>query len=313
MYHYVRDLQHSHHPKLKALDVKLFERQIRYLKKKFSIVKMEEVIDAIIKQNALPENAALLTFDDGYSDHFNHVFPLLRDQDIQGSFFPSGKATKENCVLDVNKIQFTLASAPENEILQTLLEHIETYRKDHALASKEEYWKKYAIANRFDTAEVVFIKSMLQKGLDAPLRKKIADALFKKYVSKKEEQFAKELYLSASQIKLMKKEGMFIGSHGYEHCWLGTLSEEQQKEEIKKSLQFLEELGCSENWVMCYPYGSQNASLIRLLASSGCRAGLTVELGVADLKFNNPFRLPRIDTTDVLKEMAGFQAANIYK
>lgn len=45
MYHYVRDLSHSRYPGIKGLDTDLFKEQITYLKKKFTIVKMEDIID----------------------------------------------------------------------------------------------------------------------------------------------------------------------------------------------------------------------------------------------------------------------------
>ena len=37
----------------------------------------------------------------------------------------------------------------------------------------------------------------------------------------KEEAFSRELYMSMDQIKCMVDCGMHIGSHGYDHYWLG--------------------------------------------------------------------------------------------
>lgn len=46
MYHYVRELRYSRYPAIKGLDYQLFKEQIQYLKKNFSIVTMEDVIEA---------------------------------------------------------------------------------------------------------------------------------------------------------------------------------------------------------------------------------------------------------------------------
>ena len=35
----------------------------------------------------LPPNPVILTFDDGYAEHYNYVFPLLRDFGMTGTFF----------------------------------------------------------------------------------------------------------------------------------------------------------------------------------------------------------------------------------
>ena len=72
MYHYVRDLKASRYPEIKGLDYKSFQEQTLWLKKHFEIIKIEDLIAAYDEQTSLPENAALLTFDDGYIDHYTY-------------------------------------------------------------------------------------------------------------------------------------------------------------------------------------------------------------------------------------------------
>ena len=79
MYHYTRDLAHSRYPGIKGLDVTLFRDQIRFFKEHFTIVRMEQVTEAIREGTALPEDAVLLTFDDGYIDHYTFAFPILEE------------------------------------------------------------------------------------------------------------------------------------------------------------------------------------------------------------------------------------------
>ena len=92
MYHYVRDLKNSRFPEIKGLDTRLFEAQIEYLTRNYNVVPMEEVVDCIENKSKLPPNSALLTFDDGYSDHYLNVLPILLKYKIQGSFYPPAKA-----------------------------------------------------------------------------------------------------------------------------------------------------------------------------------------------------------------------------
>ena len=44
---------------------------------------LEDVIAAVQGKDVLPPNAALLTFDDGYRDHYDHVFPMLAESGLQ--------------------------------------------------------------------------------------------------------------------------------------------------------------------------------------------------------------------------------------
>ena len=64
MYHYTRDLSHSRYPNIKGLDLPLFREQIQFFKKNFSIITMEEAIEASKGNAPLPERALLLTFDE---------------------------------------------------------------------------------------------------------------------------------------------------------------------------------------------------------------------------------------------------------
>ncbi len=53
----------------------------------------------------------MLSFDDGYAEHFRDVVPLLRDAQLTAVFFPAAWSLIDRRVLDVNKIQFVLAAA----------------------------------------------------------------------------------------------------------------------------------------------------------------------------------------------------------
>ena len=93
MYHYTRDLKHSRYPEIKGLDKELFKNQIEFMKNSFNVVTMEQVLENIQGEgmHGLPENALLLTFDDGYADNYTVAYPILEEYGLQGSFFYSRK------------------------------------------------------------------------------------------------------------------------------------------------------------------------------------------------------------------------------
>ncbi|MEK6882400.1 MAG: polysaccharide deacetylase family protein [Nanoarchaeota archaeon] len=304
MYHYVRDLKHSRYPEIKGLDINLFKEQLQYIRTYYNVIKMRDVFESLKRNYTLPKNSLLLTFDDAYKDHFEFVFPVLDALGIQGSFFPPGKAISEHRVLDVNKIHFILASVENKEpVIKDLYSLLDTYRNEYNLDQNEDYFNKLAIANRFDTSEIVFIKRMLQKILPEKLRNIILNNLFSKYVSKDEEAFSRELYMNIDQLKCMLRHGMYIGSHGWNHYWLDTLSRDQQEQEIKLSLNFLQNVGCdTSEWAMCYPYGATNDSLISLLKRYNCKLALSTEVGLVNSANDDPFTYKRLDTNDLPKD-----------
>ena len=196
MYHYVRELPYTRYPKIKGLLVSEFKDQLRYLKKYYTFVTVDECIDVLESGGSgdFPSNAALLTFDDGYIDHFTAVFPTIEAYGIQGCFFPPAKAILDSEVLDVNKIQFLLAATPNIEyLLEDIFNILNKYRTEWKLKSNEYYYSKLAKKTRFDQKEVVFIKRLLQTELDKEIRKTITCELFKKYITIDEQTFAHEL------------------------------------------------------------------------------------------------------------------------
>lgn len=304
MYHYVRQLNNSRYPSIKGLATDHFKEQIAYLKKYYNPISAYNLMDAIEFGSELPPKPLLLTFDDAYIDHFTEVFPVLDKEKLSGCFFPPAKCILENQVLDVNKIHFILACVPDksflvNYIYQSLDQNYLSYH----LGSKKFYWQKYGVPSRYDAAEVMFVKHMLQRELPEKLRNILTDELFKKFVSNDEEAFSKELYMSTDQIACLQKNNMYIGSHGYDHYWLDSISEAAQKEEIDLSLKFLGKVGSdTQRWIMCYPYGAYNESLLTLLQERNCLVGLTTKVGIADLKQNDPLTFPRLDTNDLPKD-----------
>lgn len=299
MYHYTRDLIHSRYPEIKGMDFALFRKQLEFFSKNFNVVRMEDVIAAISVGKKLPENALLLTFDDGYIDHYTYAFPLLEEFGFQGSFFIPGKTFTTHQLLDVNKIHYILASANIYNLMEDVLELMNYYRgREFDYASNDELINIYAVANRFDCKETIFVKRILQTVLPEKLRNKISSELFEKYVGVSEERLAYELYMTEEQIRTMKRHGMFIGLHGYDHYWLGNLPEEKMREDIDKAIESLNEFINPNSWVMNYPYGSYNQSVLDYIKSKGAVVGLTTEVGVADLLSDNALKLSRLDCND---------------
>ncbi len=299
MYHYVRDLKYSRFPGIKGLDYDLFKQQLEFFKNNFQVVTMEEVIAAYNENYKLPERALLLTFDDGYIDHYLYVMPMLKEYEMQGSFFVQGQSFLEHTLLDVNKVHFILASKNTRIIMEDLLKKMEYYRGgEYCFPSNEKLFEKYAVANRFDSKETIFIKRMLQLALPEKLRTEISSKMFEEHVGISEEVFARELYLNYDQMKCMKKNGMFFGLHGYGHYWMNRLSPDELEEDISKALTCMDKLIDSKCWVMNYPYGSYSDNVIDYVKSRGGVFGLSIDVGVADLQICDPFKLPRLNTND---------------
>jgi hypothetical protein len=73
--------------------------------------------------------------------------------------------------------------------------------------------------------------------------------------------------------------------------------------EIDLSIELLEKVGSdTKRWIMCYPYGGYDRSLLEILKNRNCYVGLTTEVDIAELGQDNPLTLPRLDTNDLPKD-----------
>ncbi len=298
MYHYVRPIKKSQYPGVKGLEFNSFKKQLDFLSKRYEFITAEQLIANSKGLGKLPKNACYLTFDDGFKDHIKYVMPELKSRKLQGSFFPPACAIEKNELLDVHAIQFILASTKNYKKLvddvDKLCLKINFTKHDLDLLKK-----KWANPSRYDSKDIMYVKNMLQHVIPKNDREKIVSYLFKDYIGINTKQFAKKLYMNTSDIKKLIKNGMYVGSHGYKHIWLGKEKKIEQLKDIKMSLKFLKNLGVNLNeWIMCYPYGSYNSVTLKILKENKCSIGLTTKVGLANLKKYKILELNRLDTND---------------
>ena len=300
MYHYVRSLSASRYPGIKGLELSRFREQLEFFKSEGArFIGAQELLGALDGGFKPPPKAVLLTFDDGYIDHYTNVFPILRLEGIPAFFSMPGRILAERRVLDVNKIHFVLASLPVGELLPMVMERLDHYRgKEFEIPPNEELYRKLAAEGRFDPPGVIFIKRLLQAELEETLRNRIVDELFRACVPLPEEAFAEELYMSYDQVRLMRQEGMDFGIHGYDHYWMNRLTPQALDRDVALALEVFGGIVDPKRWICCYPYGSCSDDVIRLIRKRGAAAGVTTEADRALPCVHDRFRLPRYDTND---------------
>ncbi len=298
MYHYVREIKKSQYPNVKGLELEGFKRQLDYLEKNHAIISPSDFIAYIKGEIALPDNACLLTFDDGYKDHYKYVLPELLKRKISGCFFPPARPIIDKCLLDVNAIHFIIACCNDvKKLINNLKE--ECFKYDITLKDLNHLKSNIKDYGRYDSNEITFFKRILQRELPFDIRANITRNLFVRYVNKTEETFCRELYMSLNEVKELISEGMYVGSHTYNHYWLNSIDKQDQEIEIDKSLEFLSSIGSrTADWIMCYPYGSYNADTLAILKEKNCIAGLTTKAGYANFKTEDVLELSRFDTND---------------
>lgn len=90
MYHYVSELPEDADEVRTDLTISpgLFQAHMAYLTAQdYTPISLYDLDDALLTGTPLPDNPVVLTFDDGYIDHYTNVFPVLRQYGFTGTFF----------------------------------------------------------------------------------------------------------------------------------------------------------------------------------------------------------------------------------
>lgn len=301
MYHYVHPRGAGPVAGLKALDLDGFREQLAYIRRHYTPVSALDLAASVDGESPLPPQPIVLTFDDGYRDHREHVFPLLQAHAIPATFFPVASALLERQLLDVNKIQCLLAVADDVErLVREVDAAVDEGSRSGACSPTTEYRAAWWKASRWDPPAVVYVKRLLQHALPEAVRVPLVDALFRKMVSADERGFADGLYMDVNDLREMTAAGMTIGAHGDRHIRLPTLARDAQAREIDGAMRVLDAAGVGRGpFVYCYANGEHDETSVALLRARGCRIAFTTRPDLARLEAAEMLMLPRLDANDV--------------
>lgn len=297
MHHYVRDIKYPNETRMSGycIGISEFKKRLAYIMKRYSIITPDLFINAIKDKAPLPENPMLLTFDDGYIDHYRNVFPILMERGIKAFFFPSAMPIMQKKMLNTNKIQLILDIKDKERLHYEISKSVRRICSGNAL---EELEKIEAVEDLNEKEDLIW--SYLEWELPRYAANEIIDYLFNRLINFSEKDLCEKSYMSLEQLMHMKQNGMHVGCHGYNHYCMSYVNDKTKNNEIIKSLKFLKMInGSDKDWIVCYPYGSFDKSLISIVRKRGCIAGFTTIDGKADLLKDNPYTLPRIDITNV--------------
>ncbi|MDA9006518.1 polysaccharide deacetylase family protein [Litoricola sp.] len=251
MYHYVRP-DNPEYPYFNHLNIDKFRRQLDYFDKQYGFLKKEEFFEAIDK-NKSPDGV-VLTFDDGFKDHYQYVLPELVNRGLWGLFYVSTHVYQSSKLLGVHRTHYLKGKYGAKQILKDTLELVEDHMLDHETIS--EFDTEIYTFSGYDTEEKK-LRRMFNYYISYEYRDGILDKLMEKYFD--EQELHKQVYLSLDEMCDIKNAGSVIGSHTVHHKVLSRLSYQDQASEIQNSFEFLNSNVGLDQYCFCYPYGYKSS------------------------------------------------------
>ncbi|WP_158560904.1 polysaccharide deacetylase family protein [Paenibacillus contaminans] len=127
MYHHVHDEAQSSG----TITTELFQEQLSYLKSQgYNFITLDD-LKRFLKGATVPENAVLVTFDDGYESFYTNAFPILKKMDIPAVNFAITEDT-----LDPKSSYIPAMSREEIRDMTAQMSTIDVQCHTHALHEK---------------------------------------------------------------------------------------------------------------------------------------------------------------------------------
>ncbi|HCB62189.1 MAG TPA: hypothetical protein DEP77_09635 [Bacteroidales bacterium] len=255
----------------------LFEKVIRHITTKYSVVQFEEMMGSISLHSN--KKAATIMFDDGYKDNIDFALPILQKYNVKASFYVVTDCISNNSPTWTHVLEYRFQNTQKKAI---------DLRFDFL---PEELQVNTLNSNSEKLMYVSKLKPFLKK-ISSQNRKQVLDAVNYYFDDIK----LPTLMMDWSDLRLLKEQGHFIGSHSQTHDMLGTIDDETIVfNDLKNSAEAIEKNLGHFPATISYPVGSYNEQVIRLSKKAGYKYGLAVKQTVFNSETDNFFEIPRIE------------------
>jgi len=290
MYHYVRN-NSAEYPNFKNLTVDKFRKQIDLFENLYGFMTKEEFIRSI-EEGGPTKKGVVLTFDDGFKDHYCNVLPILQERNLWGIFYVPTGHYKDKKILNVHRLHHLLGKYDAKLLLGDILKTIDAsmLNEDKIYEFDKEIYKDQELGE----FEFLF-KRLFNYYLHDRYKTSALNEVFRKFLN--EEEIYDKLYLTNEELIEMEKCGSIVGSHTMTHPVLSTLDYIQQEKEIKESYAYLNSFLKMRLKSFCYPYGgpaTYNQDTFRILKENDVHHAFIVGNKPLD-SVDNRYALTRVD------------------
>jgi len=295
MYHYIRE-DEEEYPYFNHLNINDFKRQLDYFENKYGFLSQEEYKKSI--KTGTNADGIVLTFDDGFKDHYNYVLPELNKRGLWGIFYIPTGVYENNKLLGVHRIHYLKGKYGSKVILDKLLLKINDTMLD--TSTIDEFDKEIYLHASYKDDEKQ-LRRLLNYYIKYEYRDILLDQLMNEFFD--ETKLFNDVYLSKKEIIELELNGNIIGSHTISHPVLSRLSYIDQYNEIKQSFDFINTIVNQNYRSFCYPYGyksSYNQDTLKILKDLKVNDACIFDNKIQKNNINR-FELSRIDCNQFME------------
>jgi peptidoglycan/xylan/chitin deacetylase (PgdA/CDA1 family) len=265
-----------------AISPAVFELQMRFLLKHYSVVPLGALVDSLLTGRAFPPRGVAITFDDGYRDNFTTALPILTRLGIPATVFVTTDAIGDGWAFWVSRLRAILHDAPQSSLTVEGIGEIdlsapsirrrEIKRVTRLLKSLGRMERKGALDRLLEAS-----------GLPTPLPESTT------------------WMMTWDEVRAMANAGIEIGAHTRSHPILTTLSDLEVIDEVTVSRDRVQtEIGGPVRH-FAFPNGAAGVNfddrVSDLVRRSGYSSASTSVRGAIRAE-SHPFQIPRLSISE---------------
>jgi len=225
----------KNNPLKTIVPLNVFMKQADAIAKKFSVISLNEAVNQIREGRIKDKIQVVFTFDDGYRDNYETLFPFLSKKGLPAAFSITTDCVGSDLPLWDWEMIMRLSS---NENI------------DEVMA------EGYSLKRQAGEAQLSFALRLFEamRYSDGRILRSVIDFLRERTPGY---DFGGDGFMSWAQIKQMSDAGMDIGAHGVSHRSLGTMPLDEASDEILKSKLLIEANTRRDCYFFAFPFGSK--------------------------------------------------------
>ncbi|MBI1878318.1 MAG: polysaccharide deacetylase family protein [Chloroflexi bacterium] len=240
-----------------------FAAQMDFIRHRFHVVSINELVAWLQDKHPLPLNPALITFDDGYRDNLDYALPVLQERGLPAVIFLATNYIGSASPFFWDLIAYCFHHTSKNEVDLPLAGR-QQWRDPSSRAAVMVRWLD-SLKKLPDTEKWAAVEKLPQ-ALDVSVS---ADA------------FA-NMHLTWDQVRQMVAAGVDMGAHTQSHPILTRVTLEQARDEVAGSKARIEVEINQPVTAFAYPNGQPsdfNPALQTMLQQVGIKAAFTLVPG----------------------------------
>jgi len=248
-----------------------FNLQMQFLSKYYHVISLEEYIESHKARKSLSKNTCVITFDDGYKDSYTDAYPILKRLRLPATIYLTTGYIGNNILFWWDELTYIINKTRVKEFKIDGLGNFNLNNKEKILNKIKASLKDMDEDNRL----------LMMKKLSVALKVKTSKS---------------EMFLSWTDIEMMKRSNISFGAHTVNHPILTNIPENRVSAEIKTSKSMIEQKIKSKVTSFAYPNGHVedfNDKTIKILKGNGFESAVTYIPGFVDAD-SDLFKLNRV-------------------